>query len=146
MGCLVSSKEEEQYPIPHEYSSSSSSPSVKPYTVDLKTGNSDERKEKYADKLMLPGKSTRGVSEKIQRQSMSGFPNQLGPFETPITNFTDESFHFLEKHLDSENPFFIMYRESFVGHQFLPKIIWNFPLIGQTSPRVGPITSSRTKT
>jgi len=129
MGCLHSSKEE---PIPNELSSSSAS--VRPW-ADVKFDSSGDIKQKHADKLILPEMSTRGISQKIQRQSMGAFPNQLGPFETPITNFTDESFHFLDKHLNSDNPFFIMYRESFAVHQFLPKIIWNFPLIGQTSPK-----------
>jgi len=75
------------------------------------------------------------VSEKIQHMNLSGFPNQLGPFETPITTFTDTSFHFLDQRLQSENPFFIIYRESFNEHQLLTKLIWNFPLVGQTSPR-----------
>jgi len=75
------------------------------------------------------------VSEKIQHMNLSGFPNQLGPFETPITTFADSSFHFLDQRLESQNPFFILYRESFNEHQFLTKLIWNFPLVGQTSPR-----------
>jgi len=62
--------------------------------------------------------------------------SKLGPFEAHKTVFNSSSFHLLDPRLESPNPLFLIHREAFQGDKKgLAKLIVNFPLEGQMSPR-----------
>jgi len=62
--------------------------------------------------------------------------SKLGPFEAHKTVFNSKSFHLLDRRLESPNPLFLIHREAFQGDKKgLAKLIVNFPLEGQMSPR-----------
>jgi len=61
---------------------------------------------------------------------------KLGPYETLRTVFESNSFHMLDPLLESGNPLFLIHREAFLGEKKgLAKLIVNFPLEGQMSPK-----------
>jgi len=61
---------------------------------------------------------------------------KLGPYEAKNTVFNSKSFHLLDPELESPNPLFLIHREAFQGEKKgLAKLIVNFPLEGQMSPK-----------
>jgi len=61
---------------------------------------------------------------------------KLGPYEADRTVFNSKSFHLLDPQLESPNPLFLIHREAFKGvKKGLAKLIVNFPLEGQMSPK-----------
>jgi len=62
--------------------------------------------------------------------------SKLGPYEAERTVFNSKSFHLLDPQLESPNPLFLIHREAFKGvKKGLAKLIVNFPLEGQMSPK-----------
>jgi len=71
----------------------------------------------------------------VHNQETNTFTS-LGPYETKRTVFSSESFHILDPQLNSPNPLFLIYREAFQGvKKEIAKLIVNFPLEGQMSPK-----------
>jgi len=61
---------------------------------------------------------------------------KLGPYEAKRTGFNSKSFHLLDPQLESPNPLFLIHREAFQHEKKgLAKLIVNFPLEGQMSPK-----------
>jgi len=70
----------------------------------------------------------------VQKINFCGFPEKLGPWETPITSFVDKDFKMLDPKFESNNPFFVFYSDALSKHRELAEMM-TFPLVGQTSPK-----------
>jgi len=93
---------------------------------------SDDEKKRDRPSFTLQDKLAPWIAHNRETNTFT----KLGPYEVKRTVFSSESFHILDPQLDSPNPLFLIHREAFQGvKKEIAKLIVNFPLEGQMSPK-----------